>query len=426
MLRNLLPGDLGANRDFLGLLTGRIITNLGDSLYIIAAMWLVHDLTSSPFYTGVAGFMVNLPKVLQFLTGPLVDRLPIRELLVAIQVIQAVLVLIIPVAAMNGLLSVWLVIALIPTLAMLNQFVYPAQNAALPRIVAEDDLTQANSLFSFSYKGIDILGQALGGLLVAIIGAVAIYAVNSVTFFLTAACFMLVTVPPVDSDETDEGNRLEQYGTDLKEGIDYVWNSLLRYIVASALIANFALGVSFAILPAFADLYGGSNLYGFLMASVSAGILGGAILASKFESYPFSRVQAFLFGVGTILWLTAVLTDHVWLTVVVFGFAWIPVGVYNVMIQTVRQTAAPKELIGRVTSVAVSGSALAAPIGSLSGGAIAEVIGPELTMAGVSICFLPVIVMFGFHPRLRGLPALSSITPEDVVIPGSQGQYGDR
>ncbi|MGA9230563.1 MAG: MFS transporter, partial [Exiguobacterium oxidotolerans] len=64
--------ELLKNRNFMFLLAGRLVTNIGDSLYYIAAMWLVHDIGQSAFYTGLAGFVILSPKALQFLAGPLV------------------------------------------------------------------------------------------------------------------------------------------------------------------------------------------------------------------------------------------------------------------------------------------------------------------------------------------------------------------
>ena len=57
----------------------RIFTNIGDSLYYVAAMWLVYKLSGNPFYSGLAGFLTLLPSALQFLTGPFVDRWSIKH-----------------------------------------------------------------------------------------------------------------------------------------------------------------------------------------------------------------------------------------------------------------------------------------------------------------------------------------------------------
>lgn len=71
--------DILKNRNFLLLFLGRIFTNIGDSLYYVAAMWLVYKLSGNPFYSGLAGFLTLLPSALQFLTGPFVDRWPIKK-----------------------------------------------------------------------------------------------------------------------------------------------------------------------------------------------------------------------------------------------------------------------------------------------------------------------------------------------------------
>ncbi|MZE66935.1 MFS transporter, partial [Bacillus anthracis] len=47
--------DILKNRNFLLLFLGRIFTNIGDSLYYVAAMWLVYKLSGNPFYSGLAG-----------------------------------------------------------------------------------------------------------------------------------------------------------------------------------------------------------------------------------------------------------------------------------------------------------------------------------------------------------------------------------
>jgi hypothetical protein len=75
-------------------------------------------------------------------------------------------VLVIPAAHLLGVLNVWLVLTVMPLVSLLNQFVYPAGTAALPRIVDEDDLTAANSLFSMTYQGAELVFNAVAGVVV--------------------------------------------------------------------------------------------------------------------------------------------------------------------------------------------------------------------------------------------------------------------
>jgi len=70
------------NSNFTKLFFGRVVTNIGDSMYAVAAMWLVYELSSSAFYTGLAGFLTRIPQTFQFLAGPLIDRWSLRRTLV--------------------------------------------------------------------------------------------------------------------------------------------------------------------------------------------------------------------------------------------------------------------------------------------------------------------------------------------------------
>lgn len=403
-----------SNRSFLGLFLGRIVSNLGDSLYVIAAMWLVYELSGSSFYTGLAGFFLQLPRTLQFLAGPVVDRIPLKKVLLGTQVVQGLLVLLVPVTYALDRLTPALVVALIFFLACLNQFMYPAQNSALPKVVREENIVRANSLLSFGYKAVDLIGRAVAGVLIGLVGAVSLYVVDAFTFLLAALLFTLITIP--DSDRTGGGELFDyrEYVEDLKQGFSFIRHSVLAYVVASAILANFASGISFAVLPVFSDVRGGSGLYGLLMGATAGGILVGSLLATYLESYPFGRVQAAIFFPGTVLWVAAIQTEWAPGTVVLFALAWIPVGIYNVMIQTVRQVGVPEDLIGRVTSASVSIATIAAPLGSLVGGAASELVGAELTMLLVSLGYLSVSVVYVFHPSLRTLPSVVTLSPEDI------------
>jgi MFS family permease len=194
------PSDTGfaglvRNTTFLRLFSGRVITDAGDTFYFMGTMWLVWELTGSLFYSGLTAALVRVPDLLSIFIGPLVDRWQLRRILLGTQVINGIGVLVVPLAAVMGHLSVWLILLLIPILNFINGFVYPAQNAALPQIVEKDELTRANSLFSTSIRTVDMAANAVAGALIAVIGAVGLFVVNSVTFAIAAVLFVGVTVP---------------------------------------------------------------------------------------------------------------------------------------------------------------------------------------------------------------------------------------
>lgn len=415
------------NGTFRRLFAGRLITNAGDSLYYIGAMWLVYDLGGSAFYTGLAGFLTLLPQSLQFLTGPFVDRWNLRWLLVATQVFQCVLVLVIPLAAMTGRLSVTVVLLVMPVVAMMNQFVYPAQNAALPRIVSEGELIDANSAFSFAYQGVDTAFSSLGGVLVSLVGAVSLYLIDAVTFAVTALVFATTRIPEIDigiQRETDpkQGSSIRNYVEQLRDGVGYMRGTILTVMLGASVIANFVIGATMAVLPAFAAIRGGSETYGLLLAAMSAGLLIGALSASPLKRFSLGRVNILGFAVSGLAWFVAVSTQWLPATVALFCCAWIPVGATNVMLSSMRQTVVPEELLGRVTSVSASASVAAMPVGSLLGGSAAEAVGSTVVVAVTGIGFLFVALYWAIHPLLRDVPAVENIDPTNYGLqPTSEG-----
>ncbi|MHB9285862.1 MFS transporter [Halobacteriales archaeon Cl-PHB] len=297
-VRSRLPtplGDLRHNRSFLRLFAGRLVTNAGDSLYYIAAMWLVFELTGSPIYTGIAGFLVRAPSALTFLTGPLVDRWALRRVLVGTQLINGVLVLVIPLAAWTGNLTVWVILAVLPLVTLVNQFVYPAQTAALPQLVAEDNLAKANSLLSAAYQGADLVFNAASGVLIALIGAVTLFVVDSVTFGIALLLFLGVTVPTgidaeADADGAADAGDDADYLAELRDGFAYLRGSLLVVLLVGVVVVNFSAGAMLGVMPAFAATVGGASAYGLLMAAYAGGSLAGTVAASVVEDRPLGRI----------------------------------------------------------------------------------------------------------------------------------------
>lgn len=416
-----------SNRRFTTMFSGRVVTNIGDSLYLTAALWLVHELGGSPFYTGIAGFLLFSPEVFQFLTGPLVDRWNLRWTLAGTQLLQGVAVLAIPLAAWTNTLSVYVVLAVIPTLALINQFVYPAQSAALPRIVEDENLVQANSLFSLAYKGVDLVFKAIGGVLIALFGAVTLYLVDSVTFLLAAALFGSIAIPSGSSEreDGDDPNEAEdgsneddddssEYVEELREGIGYVRRTVLTNVIGSAAIANFVIGATMALLPALADLRGGPQMYGLLLSALAAGTLLGALGASLLHDVRLGYALGACFSLAAASFLASIYVEHVLLSVVLFGVVWVPVGAYNVLVQTLRQTAVPDPLLGRVTAVSTSASAVAAPVGSFVAGTAASVVGIERALTVGAVGFVVVAVTFLGRRRLRALPPVRDVGASDI------------
>lgn len=439
--------SLFRNRDFRRLFAGRLITNVGDSLYFVAATWLVYDLTGNPAFSGLAGFLVMAPQALQAFAGPLVDRWDLRRLLVGTQLVQGAVILSLPVVAHLGWLSVWVVLTVMPLLSLLNQFVYPAQSAALPRIVEREELVGANSLFSLAYQGTELVANAAGGILVALVGAVTLFVIDSVTFAAAALLFATVYVPAAGAgDDTasdagepatgtatavadggadpsggvhpDEGHpdepggrpdeskggpdEPEGYLDSLRDGVGFVRGTVLAPIVIGAAMVNFvASGATIGVLPAFADGFGGPGAYGALMAAIAGGTLVGALVASGLDELPFGWLSIGAFLVSGCLWIVAIAVDWLPATVVLLAIALIPIGASNVLLSSIVQSVVPDRLLGRVSGLLGSASTAAVPAGALLGGVAASVVDPGIVMIAGGASVLLLAGYWLAHPQLR-------------------------
>jgi MFS family permease len=419
--------SLRRNWDFLRLLFGRLVTNAGDSLYAVTVMWLVYDITQSTVYTGIAESLLLFPMVLSFLFGPFVDRWSITRILVVIQLIQAIVISLLPLAAYTENLTIELLLVTIPLLALLNQFVYPAQSAALPLIVSEDQLARANSAFSFTLRGLDMLFEAFGGILIAFLGAVSLFVVDSVTFLVAALLFVGIQVPAVENPDEDTSEiDVSGYLADMREGVRALRGSVLLEMAFATMVSSFGTGMMLAVLPSFADIRAGPALFGAMLGALGVGRAVGAALASKLESSKFGHLRIVTAGSGCILWLGAVYTPWPPLAVGLFALAWMPAGIAGVLGGTLEQIVTPDHLLGRVASVTSSASTLLLPIGALLGGVIGSIIGALNTMAIAGLTLGFVSLLFAVRPRLRRLPAINNIDPEKFSIRDTSSSSPER
>lgn len=402
------------NTDFRRLFIGRIVSLLGDSFYFVAAVWLVYDLTGSTLYTGIAGFFIRVPKTVQFLAGPLIDRSSLRRVLVSSELLQGAVVLVIPVAALFGRLNIWIVLAVMPLLTFVGLCTGPAQNAALPRVIDDELFTRANSVISLASQGSESIARAVAGTLIATIGAVTVYAIDAVTFATAAVLYGLVRIPTLDNGEEHQSSKA--YMRDLKEGIRLITGSVISHLVVTAAIVGLFSGATMAVLPAFAAALGGPALFGFLTASMTAGTFVGSLIAPRFEHTAFGRVA----GVGLVFaglcWGGAVMSQWLPATVVLFGLAWVPIGVYNVLISTTLQTGVPNDLLGRVSATAGSLAAVTGPIGLLLGGIAGDFLGSQTVIGATAIGFIGAAGYWFVIPVLRTFPPVTEISTSEFTI----------
>ena len=247
-------GLLRRNRDFRYLWLGQVVSQLGDWFDTIALFTLVLKLTGSGRAVGLVLVARFLPSVvLGPLSGVLADRFDRRRIMIASDVLRAVVVL--------GFLfvrspeQVWLVYLLTVLQLAFSAFFEPARSAALPSLVSgERDLVTANSISSVTWSAMLTLGAAVGGPVTDLFGTDVAFVIDSLTYLLSAVlvwCVRLPKRPPRPKTPLTWAKALGV--TDTLEGLRYVWR---RPRVLALLLVKPAWGLGggiLTLLPVFGE-----------------------------------------------------------------------------------------------------------------------------------------------------------------------------
>ncbi|GIV60816.1 MAG: MFS transporter [Rhodothermaceae bacterium] len=191
------------NVHFRRLWIGNVVSLLGDWFNTIALYTLVSELTGSPLALGAVFITKMLPWALASpLAGVLVDRFSRRRVMIASDLLRAVVVLGFLLVDEPG--EVYLVYVLTALQVVIGSVFPPAQSASIPNITTPRELLTANALMAATWSALLTLGAALGGFAAAWLGLKAVFVLDSLTY-LVSAFFIYRTVIPQD---TEEGTKL--------------------------------------------------------------------------------------------------------------------------------------------------------------------------------------------------------------------------
>ncbi len=369
--------SLFANRDFSVLYAAGTQSQFGDQLARVALSILVFTRTGSGLATAATYALTYLPAVVGgvLLTG-LADLLPRRSLLVVCDLLRAALYLLM---ALPG--TPLLVVCALLVLAVLANSPY---NAAEPAVVADlfdgDRYTAALGLRTATVQAAQLLGFALGGVIVASIGPRPALAIDAATFAASALMLRVgLSYWPAAVAEARRG--LEQ----LKVGLHTVaGNGRLRVLLAMAWLALFWIVPEGLAAPYAAEHGAGAAAVGLLLAASPAGNLIGVLVLSRWVP-PAKRPQLLpVLTVGAGLPLLACgLSPGVPVAALLWALSGLCTA-YLVLIVSEFVAIVPARVRGQAIGLASSGLLAAQGIGLLLGGALALLwgVGPAIAVAG--------------------------------------------
>jgi len=395
----------GLNLDFAKFWAGQTISNLGSSFTQWAVPLLVYKLTHSAVSLGVATAATFLPYLLfGLLIGAWMDRVDRKKAMIALDALNTVVILSIPLVATYGHLTVWWIYAV--TFVQSTVFIAfsAGEFAAVPSLVSTEDLVTANGRIQATFSAAQVAGPLLAGLLVSFMPIQWVMAFDAASFAVSAVSLSLIRTS-FNAPSDGEPKEASTIFHDVAEGLRYVLaHPVLRNISVMMALINFVGATTFTQLVLFAHdrLDVGATGVGVLFAAGSAGVVVTGLLAGRlrkrFSFTALAMTSLMLMGTCEIVfanmrWMEAAVP--LWAAAQGLGI------LFNINTGSLRQAIVPNHMLSRILSIAGVLAWSAIPAGALVGGWIVKATDNVALVYGViGLVVIAIAAFFRFFTAL--------------------------
>ncbi|MDO8478456.1 MAG: MFS transporter [Candidatus Rokubacteria bacterium] len=399
------PAGLRAfrHRDFRLFWSGQLVSLVGTWMQSVGQVWIVLELTGSPFKLGVISALQFGPMLFfSLLAGALADRVRKRRLLLLTQ--GALMLQALALAALDwtGQIQFWHVAVLAAFYGVANTLDLPARQSFVGELVGKGDLMNAIALNATVFNGARVVGPAVAGLLIARYGVAPAFLLNGLSFL-----GVLVALAAIRNEGAPRPRAAATLGQEILQGVRYAAATPLIGLILGLLLVVSLFVLNFNVLvPLVARdvLHEGARGFGLLMASLGLGAVAGAlVLAAMTRARPplVLIVAAALVTAAGLLGLGAV--RHFWVAaaaLAVMGFAQI---FFMASCNTTVQVTAPDHLRGRVMSLYAMVFVGVHPFGALLAGGMAEKWGVGAACLWGGVTGLCLVLALALLWRRRGV-----------------------
>ncbi|GER89072.1 MFS transporter [Dictyobacter vulcani] len=332
---------------------------------------LVYKLTGSALNLGISTAVNMLPYLFfGLLIGAWTDRIDRKRLMISADIARALVIATIPLAAWLGWLSVWWIYAVGFIQATIGISFDSSEFAAVPSLVDQDDLVTANGRIEASYSAASTVGPILAGVLVAFLSLPVLLLLDAASFLISALSIALITIR--FNSEEGEQKKTATIFQDMLEGLRYVWgHPVLRNISIMMALVNFVITTEGSQLVLFAKqrLAASDTQVGLLYTAGSLGIVAIALLAGPLRKrWSFSQVALSALMLNGLAILIISSLRQYWIVLVFQALASGCGILFNINTGSLRQAIVPRQMLGRVRSIASVLAWSAIPLGALLGG----------------------------------------------------------
>ena len=379
--------------EFRALWLARGLSLLGDQLARVAIAVLVYDRTNSPALTATTYALTFLP----YLAGPLLagigDRRSRRGVIVTLDMARA---LIVAIMALPGM-PLALVVGLLVIATAASPLYDASRSAMLPDLLPEEIYPTGLGIFTITTEAAQVLGFAVGGVLVAAVGASPALFLDAFTF-LAAGIAVLVGVRPRPA----AGQTSQRASGELRESLRMIGSSPdLRRLLALAGLNAFWVVPEGLAAPYAASLHGGPTAVGLLLASIPLGCVVGATVLIRFTSHE-QRVRWMLpLAACTGLPLVACLAQPgLVVTLLLWGLCGVGTA-YNVAANTAYVAALPNSRRSQGIAVAAAGMVTGQGVAILLAGVVASALAPWLVVSASGVIAVAITLAMAIRAPRR-------------------------
>ena len=366
--------------DFRAFWLARVCSVLGTSAQSAAIAWQVYDIARQKESIAQSALYIGLIGLAQFLTlfaftipaGIVADRYDRKRIISIVLMLQLALSVGFVLYSLLPAPPIWGLFALSAFLGAFRAFSAPASSAMGPMLVSKQVLPRSIAINSMAMQMGQIVGPALGGVLV---GVSPRFAYGWCAVLCLVAAGLVLTIKTPTAPEARAGSKTAM----LKEGFAYIWSNKVVLGAISLDLFAVLLGGATALMPIFVKdiLHAGPQMFGLLRASPA---IGAVVMSFALSTWPIRRHAGpwmfggvAVFGVATIAFG---LSTWVWLSIaamIVLGAAdMISVYVRGTLIQIVT----PGHMRGRVSSVSYLFIGASNELGEFETGVVARLLGP--------------------------------------------------
>ena len=377
---------------------GQVVSLIGTWMQRVAQDWLVLELSGKdPIALGVAAALQFLPTLaLSLWAGVLADRLDKRKLLIMLQAAMGVCALGLGLLDVTGVAQLWQVYLFCLVLGCFSAVETPVRQSFVVEMVGKAQVTNAVALNSMTFNLARIVGPAIAGVLITVIGTGWVFLGNFVSFAAVLAGLALM-----DPSRLHRAVPVERTRGQLAEGLRYVWSrpDLVVLMVLVFLVSTFGMTFFTTLAVVAANVFHqNADGYGLLSTMLAVGTLSGATMAARRSTRGRPRLRM-LFIAGVVFGALELILG-VMPTYLSFGLMLIPIGAALMTFTTTAngtvQLSVTPQMRGRVMGlymlVFLGGTPIGGPLtgwlADVFGGRAPFLFGGALSLAATLVCAL--------------------------------------